>query len=118
VVFGCGGDRDRTKRPIMGKLAAEYGDVVIATSDNPRGEDPAAILEEVEKGILEGLTVDKNYEKIVDRRQAITKAIGLAKAQDIVIIAGKGHENYQILKEGTIAFDDRQVAREIIREMK
>jgi UDP-N-acetylmuramoyl-L-alanyl-D-glutamate--2,6-diaminopimelate ligase/murE/murF fusion protein len=118
VVFGCGGDRDRTKRPIMGKLAAEYGDVVIATSDNPRSEDPAAILEEVEAGILKGLTTEKDYEKIVDRRQAITRALKLAKPEDVVIIAGKGHENYQILKEGTISFDDREVAREIIREMK
>lgn len=118
VVFGCGGDRDRTKRPIMGRLAAQYGDVVIATSDNPRSEDPATILEEVEKGILEGLKKDKEYEKIVDRRQAITRALTLAEPGDLVIIAGKGHENYQILKEGTIAFDDREVAREIVREMK
>ncbi|MCE5287596.1 MAG: UDP-N-acetylmuramoyl-L-alanyl-D-glutamate--2,6-diaminopimelate ligase [Pelosinus sp.] len=118
VVFGCGGDRDRTKRPIMGKLAAQYGDVVIATSDNPRSEDPAAILEEVEAGILKGLTKEKDYEKIIDRRQAITRAITLARPEDVVIIAGKGHENYQILKEGTIAFDDREVAREIIRGME
>jgi UDP-N-acetylmuramyl-tripeptide synthetase len=118
VVFGCGGDRDRTKRPIMGRLAAEYGDVVIATSDNPRSEDPAAILEEVEAGIVQGLTPEKKYEKIIDRRRAIARALQLAAPSDVVIIAGKGHENYQILKEGTIAFDDREVAREIVKEMK
>lgn len=118
VVFGCGGDRDRTKRPIMGSLAAEYGDVVIATSDNPRSEDPAVILEQIETGILKRLTKEKLYEKIADRRQAIQRALQLAKSEDVVIIAGKGHENYQILKHGTIDFDDRQVAREIVREMK
>jgi UDP-N-acetylmuramoyl-L-alanyl-D-glutamate--2,6-diaminopimelate ligase/murE/murF fusion protein len=118
VVFGCGGDRDRTKRPIMGKLAAIYGDVIIATSDNPRSEDPSAILSEIEVGIQAGLTSDKLYEKIVDRRQAISKALHLAKQNDIVIIAGKGHENYQILKDRTIHFDDKEVAMEIVGELK
>jgi UDP-N-acetylmuramyl-tripeptide synthetase len=118
VVFGCGGDRDRTKRPIMGKLAAEYGDVVIATSDNPRTEDPVFILQEVEVGIKQGLTRGATYEVIVDRRQAIAKAIEMAETDDIVIIAGKGHETYQILKNKTVPFDDRQVARELIREMR
>jgi len=117
VIFGCGGDRDRTKRPIMGKLAAEYGDVVIATSDNPRSEDPDAILTEIEVGIQEGLTEGKLYEKIRDRREAIAKALQLAEKEDIVIIAGKGHEDYQILKDRTISFDDKEIAKEIIREM-
>ena len=118
VVFGCGGDRDRTKRPIMGRLAMEYGDVVIATSDNPRTEDPEFILSEVEQGLIEGRSGDKGYEIIIDRRSAIARAIREAKAEDVVIIAGKGHETYQILKDKTIDFDDREVAREIIRELK
>lgn len=117
VVFGCGGDRDRTKRPIMGKLAATYGDIVIATSDNPRSEDPALILEEIEVGIKEGLSAGELYEKISDRRQAIARALELAAQDDIVIIAGKGHENYQILKNETISFDDKEVVKEIIKEM-
>lgn len=114
VVFGCGGDRDRTKRPIMGRLAVQYGDVVIATSDNPRTEDPAFILEEIEAGIKDNLVSGKEYEKIVDRRSAIAKALQLAQPDDIVIIAGKGHENYQILKDKTIHFDDKEVVREIL----
>lgn len=118
VVFGCGGDRDKTKRPIMGRLAALYGDVIIATSDNPRTEDPVAILADVEAGIRQGLANGKGYEVIADRRQAIAKALQVAEPRDIVIIAGKGHETYQILKDKTIDFDDRQVARSIIREMR
>jgi UDP-N-acetylmuramoyl-L-alanyl-D-glutamate--2,6-diaminopimelate ligase len=118
VVFGCGGDRDKTKRPIMGQLAATYGNVVIATSDNPRTEDPDSILSEIENGILEVLTEGKVYEKIRDRRQAIERALHLAEADDIVIIAGKGHENYQILKDRTISFDDKEVAKAIIKEMR
>ncbi|MBQ2245990.1 MAG: UDP-N-acetylmuramoyl-L-alanyl-D-glutamate--2,6-diaminopimelate ligase, partial [Selenomonadales bacterium] len=115
VVFGCGGDRDRTKRPIMGRIATELGDVVIATSDNPRTEDPARILDDVEAGILEVLDDNTQYEKIADRRAAIERAITMAKADDVVMIAGKGHETYQILNTGTIHFDDREVAREVAR---
>jgi len=118
VVFGCGGDRDRTKRPIMGKIAAQYSHVVIATSDNPRSEEPEQILEEIEVGIKEGLTDGKIYNKIIDRRQAIAHALHIAQRDDIVIIAGKGHENYQILKDKTISFDDKEVVKEIIRETK
>ena len=118
VVFGCGGDRDKTKRPIMGRLAAELGDIVLATSDNPRTEDPAAILADIETGIRAGLAPDKTYEVIPDRRQAISRAIGMAADRDIVIIAGKGHETYQILKDKTIAFDDRDVARAMIKERR
>ncbi|VBB06224.1 folylpolyglutamate synthase signature 1 [Lucifera butyrica] len=118
VVFGCGGDRDKTKRPIMGRLAAQYADVIIATSDNPRTEDPETILQEIEIGIREGLTAGKQYESIVNRRDAIHRALHLAQDGDIVIIAGKGHETYQILKDRTISFDDREVVREIIKEMK
>jgi len=118
VLFGCGGDRDRTKRPIMGSIAAQYADIVIATSDNPRTEDPETILSEVEDGITGSISADKVYKKISDRRQAIKTAINLAQEDDIVLIAGKGHETYQILKDKTIPFDDREVAREAIREMK
>jgi UDP-N-acetylmuramoyl-L-alanyl-D-glutamate--2,6-diaminopimelate ligase len=118
VVFGCGGDRDKTKRPIMGQLAVQYGNIVIATSDNPRTEDPESLLNEIETGIKEALTPGKIYEKIIDRRQAIERALHLAEADDIVIIAGKGHENYQILKDRTISFDDKEVAKAIIKEMR
>lgn len=118
VVFGCGGDRDRTKRPIMGGMAARYGDIVIATSDNPRTENPARILEEIEVGIKPQLTDGKLYEKIEDRRQAIGRAIALAKADDLVVIAGKGHEDYQILNTGKIHFDDKEVALEWLKEKK
>lgn len=114
VVFGCGGDRDRTKRPIMGGIAARLADVVIATSDNPRTEDPEFILSEVEAGVLPALH-GNFHEKITDRRKAIFRAIELAQKDDIVLIAGKGHENYQILKTGTIHFDDKEVAIDAIR---
>ncbi len=115
TVFGCGGDRDRTKRPVMGKLAAQLSDVVIATSDNPRTEDPAFILDEVEAGVKEGLHGNQ-HEKIIDRRTAIKRAIELAQKDDIVVIAGKGHEDYQILKTGKIHFDDKEEARAAIIE--
>ena len=114
AVFGCGGDRDRTKRPIMGRIGAEMADIAILTSDNPRTEDPAAIVDEVERGVFPVIG-DKPYEKIVDRRTAIFHAIGRAQAGDTVVILGKGHETYQILKDGTIHFDDREQAREAIR---
>ena len=110
AVFGCGGDRDRTKRPIMGRLAAELADVVIATSDNPRSEDPEAILREVEAGVQEKIG-DKHHECIADRRTAIRRAVELAQPDDIVVILGKGHEDYQILADRTIHFDDREEAR-------
>lgn len=110
TVFGCGGDRDHSKRAIMGKLAAELSDIVIVTSDNPRTEDPEKILDEVEVGIG-----DKAHERVVDRRTAIFRAIELAEAGDVVLILGKGHETYQILNTGTIHFDDREIAREAIK---
>ncbi len=112
TVFGCGGDRDNSKRPIMGKLAAALSDIVIATSDNPRTEDPEKILDEIEIGIG-----DKIHERITDRRAAIFRAIELAQAGDFVLILGKGHETYQILKDKTIHFDDREVAKEAITEV-
>ena len=113
AVFGCGGDRDRTKRPIMGRLAGELADVVIATSDNPRSEDPEAILREVEAGVEETIGA-KHHEKITDRREAIFRAVELAQPDDIVVILGKGHEDYQILKDKTIHFDDKEQARAAI----
>ncbi len=109
TVFGCGGDRDRTKRPIMGRIAAEKSDVVIATSDNPRTEDPEFILSEVEAGVMPALH-GNFHEKIIDRKKAIFRAIELAQKDDIVIIAGKGHEDYQILKDRRIHFDDKETA--------
>lgn len=113
TVIGCGGDRDNSKRPIMGKIAAEFSDVVIATSDNPRTEDPEKILDDLESGIGEN-----NHERIVDRRAAIFRAIELAGADDIVLILGKGHETYQILNTGKIHFDDREIAQEAIEKWK
>lgn len=111
-VFGCGGDRDRTKRPIMGKIGTAHSDYAILTSDNPRTEDPLLILHDVEEGAKQGQCP---YEIIADRRAAICRAINLAQAGDLVIIAGKGHETYQIFKDKTIHFDDREVAEECLR---
>ena len=116
TVFGCGGDRDNTKRPIMGRLAAELSDIVIATSDNPRTENPESILREIEVGIKEKIG-GKQYECILDRKTAIFRAVEIATAGDIVLILGKGHENYQILKDKTIHFDDKEVALEAIKEL-
>jgi len=108
TVFGCGGDRDHGKRPLMGRAAGQCSDYVIATSDNPRSEDPAAILRDVEAGLAPTHTP---YEVIVDRASAIDRAITLAAPGDCVFIAGKGHEDYQIFADRTIHFDDREVAR-------
>lgn len=114
TVFGCGGDRDRQKRPLMSKAAAQYSDFIIITSDNPRSEDPALIAAEVEVGLLEINFPAERYRKILDRREAIFYAINLAQEQDLVIIMGKGHEDYQIIGDKIIHFDDREVAREAI----
>lgn len=109
VVFGCGGDRDRTKRPKMGAVASQLADHVILTNDNPRSEDPDAIAQEVIGGIT-----GKNYEVLLDREQAIAQALRLAHKGDIVLIAGKGHEDYQIFKDRTVHFDDREVVRTLL----
>ena len=106
VVFGCGGDRDRQKRPLMAHAADQNADFSIITSDNPRKEDPDAIIAEVEKGFR-----SERYEKITDRAAAIARAISLAQPRDIVLIAGKGHETYQEFADNTIPFDDLQIAR-------
>ncbi|MGG1516832.1 UDP-N-acetylmuramoyl-L-alanyl-D-glutamate--2,6-diaminopimelate ligase [Paenibacillus oryzisoli] len=116
TVFGCGGDRDRTKRPIMGCIAAEYSDYVIVTSDNPRSEDPEQILTDIEAGMGDKHDSAGNYELLVDRAEAIARSVSMANPGDIVVIAGKGHETYQITKNGMIHFDDREVARDAIRE--
>jgi UDP-N-acetylmuramoyl-L-alanyl-D-glutamate--2,6-diaminopimelate ligase len=108
-VFGCGGDRDRGKRPLMGAIAAAEADVAIATSDNPRSEDPAAILDEVLAGVDGGVV-----ERIEDRRAAIDRAIALAGPRDVVLITGKGHEQGQTFADRTVPFDDRVVAREAL----
>uniref|UniRef100_UPI0004701B25 UDP-N-acetylmuramoyl-L-alanyl-D-glutamate--2, 6-diaminopimelate ligase n=1 Tax=Paenibacillus zanthoxyli TaxID=369399 RepID=UPI0004701B25 len=115
TVFGCGGDRDRTKRPLMGKISAKYSDVILVTSDNPRTEDPAAILKDIEAGLIEDSVDSSRYELIVDRREAIVKAIDMASPGDVVLIAGKGHETYQLIGGAVLDFDDRIVAQEAIR---
>jgi len=114
TVFGCGGDRDRGKRPLMGRAAAEGSDVVVVTSDNPRSEDPAAIIAEVLVGMRE-----TNAECIVeeDRGRAIAAAIRAAAPGDIVLLAGKGHETVQILRNGTVPFSDADVAAQVLKEM-
>ena len=111
VVFGCGGDRDRKKRPLMGRVVDENADFGIITSDNPRKEDPDAIIAEVEKGFR-----SDRYEKITDRATAIARAIELARPRDIVLIAGKGHEAYQEFADHTIPFDDLQLARKAVED--
>lgn len=113
VVVGCGGDRDKTKRPIMAKIASEHGDYVILTSDNPRSEDPNQIILDMEKG----LPNKDNAVSIIDRREAIVYAVEKAQKEDVVIIAGKGHETYQIIGGETSFFDDRIVAKEAIKEL-
>jgi UDP-N-acetylmuramoyl-L-alanyl-D-glutamate--2,6-diaminopimelate ligase len=110
-VFGCGGDRDREKRPQMGRIAAELADVPIVTSDNPRSEDPGAIIDEIVAGI------DGEAEIIQDRRAAIARAVELAEPGDVVLIAGKGHEQGQQFRDRTVPFDDREVAREALRRL-
>ncbi|MCL5676862.1 MAG: UDP-N-acetylmuramoyl-L-alanyl-D-glutamate--2,6-diaminopimelate ligase [Firmicutes bacterium] len=114
VVFGAGGDRDRTKRPIMGRIAGELADLAFITSDNPRSEDPGAIAEEIRAG-LAALPEHAPYKVQVDRAAAIERAVEAAEPGDVVVIAGKGHETYQIFRDRTIHFDDREVAAAAVR---
>jgi UDP-N-acetylmuramoyl-L-alanyl-D-glutamate--2,6-diaminopimelate ligase len=113
VVFGCGGDRDRSKRPLMGEAAGALSDLAVITSDNPRNEDPVSIMNDAMVGLQKS---GKRYLAEVDRRAAIRTAIEQARTGDVVLIAGKGHETYQVLKDRTIAFDDREVARQALQE--
>jgi len=114
VVFGCGGDRDRAKRPLMGRVATAAADLTVITSDNPRSEDPVAIIEEIERGAKEGVGA---YVVEPDRRAAIRLALSEARTGDVVVIAGKGHERYQELADRTIEFDDREVALAELRAL-
>ena len=113
TLFGCGGDRDRTKRPKMAAAAAQYSDFLIVTSDNPRTEDPQAIIDEVLAG-LEG--VDVPYEVIVNRKEAIGYAIAHAKADDLILLAGKGHEDYQIIGKEKFHFDEKEIVKEFLEK--
>ena len=110
-VFGCGGDRDKTKRAIMGKIGTELSDISVITSDNPRTEEPMQIIKDVAHGIEKD-----NYEIVENRRDAIKRAMEIASPGDIIVIAGKGHEDYQVLKEKTIHFDEREVISDILKE--
>ncbi|HEV7780880.1 MAG TPA: UDP-N-acetylmuramoyl-L-alanyl-D-glutamate--2,6-diaminopimelate ligase [Chitinophagaceae bacterium] len=111
TVVGCGGDRDKTKRPVMGAAACEHSDKVIFTSDNPRSEDPAQIIKDMEEGL--SAAAKRKYISIVDRKEAIKTAVSLAKPEDIILIAGKGHEKYQEIKGVKNHFDDKEVVKEI-----
>ena len=112
TVFGCGGDRDRTKRPLMGEAAARYSDVCIVTSDNPRNENPESIIDE----IMPGIPQEKQH-RITDRAEAIRAALQLARPGDCILIAGKGHENYQIFADETISFSDAAVVAKYYEEL-
>jgi UDP-N-acetylmuramoyl-L-alanyl-D-glutamate--2,6-diaminopimelate ligase len=116
TVFGCGGDRDRTKRPLMGMVAARLSDIVIVTSDNPRTEDPARIIEEIRRGIAPGAPAGRRTEvlAVVDRAEAIERAVAMAGAGDLILVAGKGHEKYQQIGDRVLPFDDAAVAREAL----
>ena len=114
-MFGCGGDRDKTKRPIMGSIAEHFADFVIVTSDNPRSEDPRAIIDD----ILEGMRDSRTPYKVIENRiEAIKYAVSIAQPGDIIVLAGKGHETYQILKNGTIHLDEREVVAEALKSIK
>jgi UDP-N-acetylmuramoyl-L-alanyl-D-glutamate--2,6-diaminopimelate ligase len=114
TVFGCGGDRDRGKRPQMGEIVTRLSDIAVVTSDNPRTEKPMTIIDD----ILEGVLPNSTYDVEPDRRTAIKRAIDIAESGDVVVIAGKGHEDYQILGKTKIHFDDREEARKAIESLE
>jgi UDP-N-acetylmuramoyl-L-alanyl-D-glutamate--2,6-diaminopimelate ligase len=120
TVFGCGGDRDRTKRPLMGAVAGRLSDVIVITSDNPRSEDPVRIIEDVQRGITADTRRDaaQRILTIVDRRAAIDRAVEMARPGDLVLIAGKGHEKYQVIGDRVLPFDDVTVAREALQRRR
>jgi len=129
VVFGCGGERDKTKRPLMGEVAASYSDIIILTSDNPRSEEPIKIIKEIERGINPALSCytvalrskkgqGRDYLIIENRFEAIKEALSLARDGDLILIAGKGHEDYQIVKDKRIPFSDRKIVQKILRREK
>jgi UDP-N-acetylmuramoyl-L-alanyl-D-glutamate--2,6-diaminopimelate ligase len=113
TLFGCGGDRDRTKRPLMGMAAAELSDYVVLTSDNPRSEDPLDIINDTLVGLRR---LDVPHKVEADRTKALRMAVEEARPGDLILVAGKGHETYQVLRDSTIHFDDREVASEILKE--
>jgi UDP-N-acetylmuramoyl-L-alanyl-D-glutamate--2,6-diaminopimelate ligase len=115
TVVGCGGDRDKTKRPLMAVAATEHSDKVVFTSDNPRSEDPAQIIKDMEAGLP--AAARRKYLSITDRREAIRTALTLAAPNDIVLIAGKGHEKYQEIKGERFHFDDKEVVGELFAEL-
>ena len=115
LVFGCGGDRDKGKRPMMGKIAGQLADYSILTSDNPRFEDPMDILAAIEQGIA---PTGAKYEVIEDRREAIRQAMEMAVGGDIIVLAGKGHETYQDIKGVKHPFDEKRVVSELLEEMR
>ncbi|OYV70604.1 MAG: UDP-N-acetylmuramoyl-L-alanyl-D-glutamate--2,6-diaminopimelate ligase, partial [Gemmatimonadetes bacterium 21-71-4] len=108
-VFGAGGDRDRGKRPLMGAVAADKADVVVVTSDNPRTEDPEKIIDDVVAGIAR-----TDYLRMADRRDAIARALELAAPDDLVLLAGKGHETYQVIGTTNVPFDEKQIVRDVL----
>jgi UDP-N-acetylmuramoyl-L-alanyl-D-glutamate--2,6-diaminopimelate ligase len=111
VIFGAGGNRDKMKRPVMGRIATQFSDFAVITSDNPRSENPDNIIEMIEKGVVED-----NWKSITNRKEAINWAIKKARPGDMVVIAGKGHEDYQILQDRTIHFDDYEIVKSAIEE--
>jgi UDP-N-acetylmuramyl-tripeptide synthetase len=129
-VFGCGGDRDNTKRPLMGAVAGQWADLAVVTSDNPRSEDPQAIIDQIVPGTARHMPalpprerlnngfVGRGYAVEADRRKAITLAVNISKPEDTILIAGKGHETYQIIGERTINFDDRQEAHKALEKLE
>ena len=112
TIFGCGGDRDKGKRPLMARAAAENSDIVILTSDNPRSEDPAQILREIQMGIPKGWSGE--LQTHIDRREAFTVALQTARDGDVILVAGKGHEDYQIVGKVRLSFADIQVLTELL----
>ena len=113
TLFGCGGDRDKTKRPLMGEISGRFSDYTIITSDNPRTENPISIIEDIFSGIRK---TDGKYTVIPDRRLAIEHAISIARKNDVILLAGKGQEDYQIIGEEKIHFDEREIVEKILQK--